>query len=372
MEKCDFTLINNNLYKPDFHPDIAKIINDFNAAYNIHRNLHEYKPSPLYRLNSLASRLGLREIYLKNEAERFGIGAIKMLGASYAVHSLLQQDCDIKSICTATDGNHGRSVAWSAANSGIRSYIFVPGYTVEERIRSITAEGGIVKKVKGNYDEAVRTAEDFSKKMESILVQDFAFGNYLETPARITAGYYTQLKEIEEQTGNFSIIPDCIILQCGNGSWPSAVVNFARNHPKLKNVQIACIEPKTTACMFESVQRGKIVTVNAGKTIMAGLNCGTPSTLAYEILRQGCNGFIIIPDAYAIEAIKILYKPSGDDSKIEAGESGAAGLAGLLALARAPELKALRESFKITGKSKILIFNTEGITDREFFNREIA
>ncbi len=369
MESCNYIVSEHLKEEPVFEEQIIQILNDFQSPFNFHKILTGYDPSPFYSLPGLASKLGFGVINLKNEAERFGIGAIKMLGASYAINKLLKKRPEIKSFCTATDGNHGRSVAWSAAKHKRKAFIFVPEYTVASRIRKIEDEDGLVTVIKGNYDAAVIAALNYSQETNSVLVQDFSFNDYREIPALITAGYYTQMKELEEQTDNFTQIPDLILVQCGNGTWPSAVVHFVRRHPKLKEIKIICVEPVAAECMLRSVKSGNTVTIPAGKTIMAGLNCGTPSELAFEILCHGVDAFLAIPDNYAIEAMKSLYHPIQGDPKIEAGESGAAGLAGLIALMNDPNLKILRKLCEINSSTRVLLFNTEGITDEEYFKK---
>lgn len=361
------------MYKPCIENPILNILNDFNSPYKFHKTLKEYNPSPLYSLPALAQKLGVGKIYLKNEAERFGINAIKMLGASYAMYNLINQNQKIKCFCTATDGNHGRSVAWSARRLYRKAFIFVPEYTVASRIKSIENEGAEVYKIKGNYDDAINAATQFSDENNCTLIQDFSWNEYKEIPASITAGYYTQLKELEEQIDDFSKEFDLIIVQCGNGSWPSAVTHFIRTHRAFDNIKIVCIEPIAADGMLASIKAGKLISSTKSQiTIMAGLNCGTPSQLAFDIMRHGGDAFISIPDSYTIEAMKLLYKPSLADPKIKAGESGAAGLAGLLAIIKDGSLILLRHALKINSRTRILIFNTEGITDPNFFHKHIT
>lgn len=351
---------------------IQSVLNDFDSAYNYHSKLSEYKSAPLISLSKLAHKLGIGGIWVKNEAMRFGVPAIKLLGASYAMHQLLLSNPEIEFFCTATDGNHGRAVAWAARRLNKKAVVFVPDYTVKTRISNINSEGAEVITIPGDYDTTVREAERYANENHAQLIQDTAWKNYQMIPALITAGYYTQMKEIEQQINEFSLTFDLIFVQAGVGSWPSAVAHFASNHPDLNNVKIICVEPFESDCMMESAKRNQLSTTKKSQhTIMAGLNCGTPSLLAWELLRNETNVFLTVDDNYTVDAMKTFYFPVGGDKRIEAGESGAAGLAGLLALMKASRLGSLREQLNINRETRVLIFNTEGITDPVFFHKNI-
>ncbi len=364
----DFHYQDQQIYHPDLKESISPLINDFNSSIKYHKNLPGYKPSPLYNLKNLASELCLGKILCKNEAERFGVPAIKMLGASWAMHKILYKDSQVSSFCTATDGNHGRAVAWSAKQFNKNALVFVPKNTVRSRIQNIKNEGAEVIIINGNYDEAVTTAEKYSIENNCSLIQDTAWEGYTEIPALITSGYYTQMAEIENQTKEFDDQIDIIFLQTGVGSWPSAITHYVRNHPKLKKTKIVCVEPMESDCFLQSAKNNKLsATKKTQKTIMAGLNCGTPSILAWEIMKTGIDVFLSIDDSYAVQAMQKYYFPNVDDKHIEAGESGAAGLAGLIALLSDPILNDLKNRLELNNTTKVLLFNTEGITDPELF-----
>ncbi|MGD2034862.1 MAG: pyridoxal-phosphate dependent enzyme, partial [Bacteroidales bacterium] len=184
--------------------------------------------------------------------------------------------------------------------------------------------------------------------------------------------YYTQMTEIEQQTDRFDEKIDVVFLQAGVGSWPSAVIHFVRNHPALEHTKIVCVEPYESDCFLESVKNGKrSATKKNQKTIMAGLNCGTPSLLAWEIMKNNTDCFLSVSDSYTIKAMKEFSNPHGGDPRIEAGESGAAGLAGLIAVTTEPGLNDLRKQLGLDRNATVLLFNTEGITDPEFFRKNI-
>lgn len=360
-------------YQPHISKNIFSVLNDFSSSYKFHHGMQEYKPSPLYNLKNLASELSIGGILCKNEAERFGVPAIKILGASWAVHKILSENPHVRSFCTATDGNHGRAVAWSAKQLKLNAFVFVPTNTVQSRIQNIKNEGAKVMVVNGNYDETVRAAEKFALENNCCLIQDTSWEGYTKIPALITSGYYTQMAEIETQTKEFDDQINIIFLQTGVGSWPSAITHYVRNNAKLSKVKIVCVEPLQSDCFLESAKnRNPTTTKKSQNTIMAGLNCGTPSLLAWEILKTGIDLFISIDDSYAIQAMKKYYFPKADDRHIEAGESGAAGLAGLLALLSDPKLSELRKRLELNNTTKVLLFNTEGITDPELFAKIVS
>jgi diaminopropionate ammonia-lyase len=363
-------LINKRFaYDPELESDILSILNDFDTSCQFHKTLAEYQPSPLIELPHLAKNIGIEKLLIKDEGQRFGTSAVKILGASYATHLAVAGNSALKGVCSATDGNHGRALAWSAKQKGIQAVIFVPHHTAKSRINFIEEEGASVIISKGDYDEAVNEAREFSQQKNFTLIQDTSWTGYEHTPANITAGYYTQLHEICNQTGEPPLREiDILFIQAGVGSWPSAVVHFIRQKLKNNRVKIVCVEPYESDAIYESVKLQSLApTRKSQQTIMAGLNCGTPSKLAFEILRKGVDAFLIISDQYAIDAIKYLNAPLPGDAYIASGESGSAGLAGLLAVLNNNVLAELKKYLEITKHSRVLLFNTENVTDPELF-----
>lgn len=364
MSEVGFILNRQKSYAPIIDNLVAPILNNFDAPFEFHKSIPAFSATPLLNLPALAERLSLGSIWVKDEGVRFGTSAIKILGASYAINHISNQQSIIKGICTATDGNHGKAVAWVANQNSLPAVIFVPKHTVQSRIDNIVAEGATVIVSKDDYDQAVNEASEFASKNNFALVQDTSWLGYTEIPATITAGYYTQMHEICCQTSNlFNPAIDLVFIQAGVGSWPSAVVHFIRK--KLGNkVKIVCVEPYESDAIYESIKRNSLAsTRKSQKTIMAGLNCGTPSALAFEILKNGVDAFLVISDRYAIDAIRYLNAPLPGDPYVSAGESGAAGLAGLLALTNNLMLNNLKEALGLNKNSNILLFNTENVTD---------
>jgi diaminopropionate ammonia-lyase len=354
----------------------VKLSKKFTEIYNsdemrrFHRRLRCYAPTPLISLPKLAKSLGIKELLVKDESKRFRINTFKSLGASYAIAKIVSQRKKEKLIfCTATDGNHGRSVAWAARNLRQKSVIYVPDYTTEQRIKNIKKYGAEVIVVNGDYDQAVLTACTESEKKGYILIQDNSWEGYTEIPMFITAGYKTMMMEMEN-----SIHPpeeplvDFVFIQAGNGTWASSIVAYYRIRYPKKMPKLIIVEPYECDCIMESFRQGKLTkTTKSQKTAMAGLRCGTPAKLAWEILKNGIDVFMSIPDAYGIKAMQDYYYPFKKDKQIFAGESGAAGLGGLIAMACDPALQGLKKEVGLNEESRVLVFATEGVTDSEVF-----
>jgi diaminopropionate ammonia-lyase len=335
------------------------------SSIDYHKTLSAYKPTPLIKLNGLAEKLGVKEIFVKDESKRFGLNAFKCLGASYAINEYLKKNKGEFTFCTATDGNHGRAVAWASKIFNQKAVVFVPYHTVETRISTIKNEGAEVIVVNGDYDKTVEEAKEQSIKNGWILIQDSSWQSYTDVPMNIMRGYLTMFYELEEQFHkNDEPKVDFIFLQAGVGSWAASAVVYYLNKHKTNLPKLILVEPYEADCVLESVKRGQISTsTKSQKTIMAGLNCGTPSLIAFNILKNGIDLFISIPDKYSEEAMRQFYYSEKDDPQIFSGESGAAGLAGLLALLNDKDLEEVKKLIGMNKESGILLFNTEGDTD---------
>ena len=350
----------------------TQILKESNAL-QYHQSLSVYKSTPLVCLPDLAKRYGVGNIQLKNEAFRFGLNSFKGLGASHAIYKLLHKSNNISTFCTATDGNHGRAVAWASKLAGRKSVIFVPKDTTQNRINAIEKEGGSVIKTGGNYDEACCIAKYTSEKEGWQLVQDTSWENYEEIPALIKAGYLTQFQEMED---SLHILPkptvDIVFLQAGVGSLAGAAIWYYLNRYGKNRPKIVLVEPDEAAGILASFIAGRRVMPDGNfQTIMAGLNCGIPSLTAWEFIKNGTDVSMKVPDECAERAIRELYYPESSDIRIIAGESGVGGLAGFIAMMTNPNLIKLKEELQITEKSTILFFNTEGATDPDNYKKII-
>ncbi|KPK83418.1 MAG: hypothetical protein AMS27_12865 [Bacteroides sp. SM23_62_1] len=311
--------------------------------YRFHRRLRCYAATPLVPLPKLAKSLGIKELYVKDESKRFRINTFKSLGASYGIAKVIEKRKKEKLVfCTATDGNHGRSVAWAARNVRQKAVIFVPKNTTALRIKNIKKHRGEVIVVDGDYDHAVAAAREESQKKGYVLIQDNSWEGYTEIPKYIAAGYKTMMTEMENTLHPDKVpLVDLVFLECDS--------------------------------LMESFKNGKLSkTKGSQQTALVGLNCGTPSLLAWEILKDAIDLFLAIPDSYAIKAMKDLYYPFKGDKQIFAGESGAAGLGGLIALVSDPDLGDLKKQIGLNEESRVLVFVTEGVTDPDVFEELIT
>ena len=354
-------------------PTISTKILENSSSMKFHINLEDYNCPPLVSLKSLAKELKINNLFVKDESERFGLNAFKVLGASYAVYQLLNTESDITTFCTATDGNHGRAVAWSASKENKKCVVYVPEDTTKLRMNAISKEGAEVYKLEMNYEKTCDYAKKMSLENNWTLIQDTSWDNYEEIPSLIMSGYLTHFHELENQMGlNYNCKIDIIFLQCGVGSWPASCIWYFLNKYKGDRPKIVIVEPLESAGIFESFNLGYRSSPNGNyKTIMAGLNCGIPSKNGWDIIKNGCDASIRISDDYVIKASRKYYYPNDRDKRIISGESGAAGLAGLLKIISDPTFDKLREHINFSSKSNILLFNTEGATDMHDFNQII-
>lgn len=307
-----------------------------------HKALPDYSPVPVIPLLEKPKSLSNFNIQIKDESKRFHLKAFKALGASYAIYKFLSQHEGDFTFCTATDGNHGRAVAWASSLNKMKSVVFVPDGTEEQVISNIMSEGAEIRKINADYDFTVKAAKEFSENTGAVLVQDTSFEGYTEIPMNIMKGYLTQLRESE------IALPDVVLLQAGVGTWAAAVILYYLKYFPERLPKFVIIEPEQAACCFESAVAGKLVKASGNfNTLMAGLNCGTPSLTAFEILKKTVDYFVTISDGYISEAVSIY-----ESNNIESGNTGASGLAGLLAIANNPGV--------FNGSESLLLFNSEG------------
>ena len=269
---------------------------------------------------------------------------------------------------------NGRAVAWAAKLFKKGSIVFVPEDTTYQRIEAIENEGGMVIQVNGNYDETCAYAEKVSKLNNWELVQDTAWEDYEEVPAQIMAGYLTLFQEMEGSIHTYHKPEiDIVFLQAGVGSFAGAGIYYYLKRYGVNRPKIVIVEPKEADAILTSFKNGKITTSQGNsRTIMAGLNCGTPSLGAWDLLKSGADVCIRIDDNYSREAIKQLNSPIDKDRRVISGESGVGGYAGFLAIMENEEFKDLREELSINEKSNILFISTEGATDEKMFNKIVT
>ncbi|MCK5003570.1 MAG: diaminopropionate ammonia-lyase [Candidatus Aminicenantes bacterium] len=362
-----------------------------NDMIDFHRSLSGYKPTPFIELTNTSNDLGTGEILAKDESGRFGIKAFKALGASYAIFRVLKKIWEEKystgfdfqsfrdeekldklgkfTFCAASDGNHGRAVAWTSKMLGHNSVIFMPSETVSSRIKNIESESGKVVIIDGTYDDCVRVASEEAAKNGWYEIADTAYPGYTDIPSWVLNGYSTLFREMEEKVSEYNIGKnDFIFLQAGAGAFAASGASWLIKQLGSDRPKIVIVEPLEASCYLESIIEGKAVaTKGKMETIMAGLNCGVPSIIAWPILKDTADLFITISDDYAKEAMR-RYASEG----ITSGESGASGLAGLIALMTDKTLEQAKSKIGIGKNSKIIVVNTEGDTDPENYKKIIG
>ncbi len=380
---CRYCINPYRQHNPDWNEDISSAF-ESGDILDLHRSLPEYAPTPIVLLPNLASRLGVGKISVKDESHRFGLKAFKALGASYAIYRLLKRDLETRGVtvpsasefygtpgtvapgeytfCTATDGNHGRGVAWTARKLNQRAMIYMPANAVSARIENIRSEGAEVIVVDGTYDDAVRQSASDAEANGWTVISDTSWPGYIEIPRWIMAGYLTMFREIHE-TG---ISVDVVFVQAGVGALAAAAAWYYNREYGSKYLKLISVEPTDADCLLESIMSpdGRPTpSLGAQNSVMAGLNCGTPSEIAWPFIRSGFDMFMTVPDQYSYKAMRAYFHPEGNDPRIVSGESGAAGLAALMAPCDKESLREAHESIGISPDSSVLLLNTEGDTD---------
>ena len=358
------------------------------APMAFHRRFVGYAPTPLVSAPAIARMLGVGEVLLKVESSRLGLPAFKILGASWAIYRLLEarvggtlepwetfDDLAARlaslrpmTLAAATDGNHGRAVAHMAKLLGFDSRIYVPAHTAQARIDGIASEGAEVVGVDGTYDDAVaRAAEDAGE--QRLVVSDTSWPGYEDVPRWVMDGYSTIMWEIDDElAARGDGAPDLVAVQFGVGALAAAVVNHYRQPARDRQPTILSVEPLKAACMLASMEAGEIVSVpGPHDSIMAGLNCGRPSIVAWPTVATGIDAFIAVADERARQAMRMLA-----EAKVVAGETGAAGVAGLIELLTGSDARKNREALGISETSRVLALITEGATDPHAYAEVIA
>lgn len=357
---------------------------------NFHRTFPEYRVTPLVSLQETAKVLRVGSIYVKDESKRFSLNAFKVLGGSYVMGCYLADRLGMPmeqmtaavlkapvsrermgdiTFVTATDGNHGRGVAWAAKQFGQKAVVYLPKGSTDERLKNIRAEGAEASIIDGNYDDAVRLAHQMAEEKGWVMVQDTAREGYEKIPAQIMQGYGTMALEALEQLPKR---PTHVFLQAGVGSMAGAVAGLLTHVYGERKPIIVIVEPNQADCLYQTARAddGKCHAVT-GKmdTIMAGLACGEPCSIAWNVLKWCADAFVSCPDYAAAKGMRMLGNPAGKDKRIISGESGAAAFGCCAEILQNEALRPLREQLQLNGDSCILFFSTEGDTDRENYRR---
>lgn len=360
------------------------------TARNFHQTIPGYAPTPLADLKGLAVTLGIGALYVKDESYRFGLNAFKGLGGSFCIANYLARKLGlaiedvtfaklqepavhekIKDLCfvTATDGNHGRGIAWTAHCLGVKSKVFMPKGSSLERLHNIQALGSDACITEYNYDDTVRHATKIAEENGWPLVQDTAWEGYETIPSWIMQGYTTMALEAVEALPE---APTHVFLQAGVGAMSGAVAGFLADYYGDNKPVITIVEPNKADCIFHTAAAndGKLHNVTGDlHTIMAGLACGEPCTIGWEELDAHAEHFASVPDWVAAKGMRILANPVEGDDRVISGESGAATTGFVCELLQNESLDLLRAQLGLTKESRILCISTEGDTDRANYRR---
>ena len=358
-------------------------------ARAFHESFPQYSVTPLVKLDHMAAYLGLKEVYVKDESYRFGLNAFKVLGGSFAMARYIakQTGKDVSELpynvltsdelrkefgqatfFTATDGNHGRGVAWAANKLGQKAVVLMPKGSTQTRLNNILKEGAKATIEEENYDECVRMANAMAEKTENgVMVQDTAWDGYEEIPAWIMQGYGTMANEADDQLHEAGCErPTHVFIQAGVGSLAGAVQGFFANRYPENPPKVVVVEAAPAACLYKGAcaKDGAIRIVDGDMvTIMAGLACGEPNTISWDILKNHVDTFTATPEWVAAKGMRMLAAPFKGDQPVTSGESGAAPFGTLACIMTMDEYKPLREHLGLDENSKVLLFSTEGDTD---------
>jgi len=349
-----------------------------------------YCATPLHTLAGLAARCNVGQVFYKDESCRFELKSFKALGGSYAVaKQVIREIADATgarptmndlfskkyasivaelTVATATDGNHGRSVAWGAQLFGCACIIYIHEDVSAAREKAMVDLGADVRRVAGNYDDSVREVAGAAGENDWIVVSDNSYPGYTEIPKDVAAGYSVMLNETVDQLAGQ--IPTHVFIQGGCGGLAATVCGYFWERWAERRPRLIIVEPEQANCLQLSAAAGKMIVVDGELvTLMAGLACGEVSLLAWEILKPGADDFLTLPENRVAMSMRMLANGEGDDPSIEAGESAVAGVGALLALSGDNEA---RDALGIVTNSTVLLFGTEGATDSQLYEKLIA
>ena len=388
MDKSIIWKVNSNLKdKKEIRNESFYGIYSDDEAINYHKSFKEYSETKLYCLKNYSKKIGVKNVFVKDESSRFGLNAFKVLGASFAIGKYIGKmiNKDISEISSnylksgkwkdklgnitlvsTTDGNHGRGVAWTAKQLNFPCRIYMPKGSTENRLRNITDLWAYGEITEYNYDDTVRMVNDLAKENGWTIVQDTAWEGYEDIPKWIMKGYSTLAKEVIKQIGDN--IPTHIFLQAGVGAFAGVMASVFTETYVEKAPKIIIVEPHNAACFYESAVNNKCTAVSGDlKTIMCGLACGEPNPIGYEILSKYSDVFLSVSDEMTKRGMRLLNKPLKEDTKIISGESGAVGMGVLDEIMTNSDYDELKKFLGLNENSNVLIISTEGNTDPDVY-----
>lgn len=367
--------------------DVAK------KAISFHKSFPQYEETPLVELKNLSKEIGLKNFFVKDESYRFGLNAFKVLGGSYAIGNYIADRLNMDltdlpyevmisdkireqlgevTFATATDGNHGRGVAWTANQLKQKSKVFMPKGSAQERLDNIRKENADADIYEYNYDECVRLADKYAKENNGIMVQDTSWDGYEDIPRWIMQGYMTMAYEAYNELKAKNQLPTHIFLQAGVGSMASAVTGFFASVMKDNLPVITIVEPNQANCLYKTAKAddGELHFVTGDlDSIMAGLCCGEPVTIGWPILSSYAQYFLSVDDSYSAHGMRLLGNGLGDDTKIISGESGSVTSGVVHKLMTDERLADYKKEIGLDENSVVLCISTEGDTDKEGYRR---
>ncbi len=371
-------------------------VEEMQQAGDFHKSFPQYSVTPLTRLSGLAEYLGLKRLYVKDESYRFGLNAFKVLGGSYAIARYIAKELgkDVSEVpysvltsdelrekfgqatfFTATDGNHGRGVAWAANKLGQKCVVRMPKGTTQTRLQNIAKENATVTIEDLNYDDCVRlAAKEAANTPRGIMVQDTAWEGYEEIPTWIMQGYGTLATEADKQLEEDGSRPTHIFIQAGVGSLAGAVIGYFANRYKENPPVMVVVEAGAADCLYRSAMQadgGRVDVTGDMLTIMAGLACGEANTVSWDILKNHADAFVSCPDWVSANGTRIYGAPLKGDERVISGESGSVTMGLVHALMTKPEYKELKDALKLGADSEVLLVSSEGDTDPKRY-REIT
>jgi diaminopropionate ammonia-lyase len=365
------------------------------AARRFHRQIPGYAMTPLKSLSRLADFLGVGHIWVKDEAQRLDLGSFKVLGGSFAIYRFIQEKLNLAEELTyarltsaeihdklgelvfaaATDGNHGRGVAWSARQLGFSSVIYVHKGTSRARIEAIERNGARVVVVDGTYDDAVRQVTEDAARNGWQIISDTSWPGYRDIPAWVMQGYSTMFVETQEQlAAQGHVRPTHIFMQAGVGSLAASAIGFYSHLFGRERPRAVVVEPDQAACLYISAEAGDgqpHTFPGELNTIMAGLACGDPNPIAWEVLKDTTDVFIKCPDYVAAKGMRVYGVPLNGDPFVISGESGAVTLGALMFMMETPEYEPLRKMLDLGPDAHILLVNSERNTDPDAFRQVV-
>ena len=394
MKNTNFKWKINEMPKSDDKNLPIMDVKEVEKARVFHKSFPQYSETPLANLKEMAKFLGLEKVCIKDESYRFGLNAFKVLGGSYAIARHLADELgrdittvdykyltsddlkkDLGNVVTffsATDGNHGRGVAWAANKLGQKCVIYMPKGSTQYRLNAIKAENAEATIEEYYYDDCVRKAAAESAKIpHSVVIQDTAWEGYEKIPSWIMQGYGTMALESSEQFGER---PTHIFIQAGVGSLAGGIVGFFTNKYKDNPPIMVVVETSVADCLYKSAVKNTGETVIVGgemDSIMAGLCCGEPNITSWDILRNHVNCFVSADDNVTRLGMRMLSAPIKGDPQVVSGESGAVPFGVLVSIMKNPKYSDLKIKLKLDANSKVLLFSTEGNTDPERYENII-